>query len=271
MISNRVRRLYPDLSILVKAATGLGLLGFLLTAPLHAQETQFELYFPQFAAGGGYFSQITMINPNPGQSGSVSLRLSDQDGVPLSDLEFLVDGGPSTIETNVDGEVAWTIQPSGTTVLETMWTGDLILGSAVSRCALEIDGVIVFGGDFGLAGVQSSDEFSRGFIGSVEINGSAIRTAIAIQNLEGSGVSLTLELLNQGGVRQALSPPIVIPLRGRVARFVDELFSGSGVDFSNFRGSVRLVSDEDVAAMMLQTRPGQLATLPVTELPREEP
>lgn len=251
----------------------LGLLCFLLTAPAQGQETPDDLYFPQFVTGGGYFSQITILNPNSGSAQPVTLRLADEIGNPLSNVEFTLNSGSGAVQVHTDesGEVVLSIQPNGSLLLETESTGDQVLGSAVVTAPIEIDGVIVFGGDFGLAGVQSSDEFSHGFMGPVESVGSEVRTAVAIQNLENSSVSLTLELLSRGGEREALSNPVNIPARGRVARFVDELFADSGVDFSEFGGAVRLVSEEDVAAMMLQTRPDQLATLPVTELPQANP
>ncbi|HUV12628.1 MAG TPA: hypothetical protein VMY18_03230 [Acidobacteriota bacterium] len=266
-----IRHMFRNVSGLTRVFLSLGLLCFLMMATAQAQEMQ--LYFPQFVTGGGYFSQVTIVNPNSGESKVVTLKLADEMGIPLANVEFTMNGGSGTFQAHTDtaGELPWPVQPFGTLVMQTKATGGQILGSAVVTAPVEIDGVILFGGNFGLAGVQSSDEFSHGFMGPVEIQGSAVKTAIALQNLENSAVSLTLELLNQKGERLALSDPINIPSKGRVAKFIDELFAGSGVDFSFFLGSVRLVSDDDVAAMMLQTRPNQLATLPVTELPRVDP
>jgi hypothetical protein len=265
------REILLNSSGFARALLAFGCFCLLLTGTALAQETQ--LYFPQFVAGGGYFSQVTIVNPNPGTSQAATLKLADEMGSPLANVEFTVSGGQGSVKvhTNEAGELSWPVQPFGTTVLETEATGTLIVGSAIVTAPVEIDGVILFGGEFGLAGVQSSDEFSHGFMGPVEAHGSSVRTSIAIQNLESSALSLTLELLNQRGERQAVSDPIGIPSMGRVAKFVDELFADSGVDFSRFFGSVRLVSEEDVAAMMLQTRADQLATLPVTELPQVNP
>jgi hypothetical protein len=59
---------------------------------------------------------------------------------------------------------------------------------------------------------------------------------------------------------------MLLPPNGQLARFPEEMFSGSGIDFSRFRGTLKVESPLSVSAMAIQARPGQIATLPVTPI-----
>ena len=135
-------------------------------------------------------------------------------------------------------------------------------------------GVILFAGPgLGLAGVGSSEELPTGFTTPVEVQASpVINTGIAVQNIEPNPVTLTFELLDlQGNVvansdgTVAATGASVNPLTGLgyFARFANELVWVPMVDFSNFRGTLRVSSNGRIAATAIQTRPGQFATLPV--------
>jgi hypothetical protein len=55
---------------------------------------------------------------------------------------------------------------------------------------------------------------------------------------------------------------VSLPAKGHLARFVTEFGWSEPIDFSHFEGVLRVVGP-NVAATVIQTRPGQLATMPV--------
>ena len=48
--------------------------------------------------------------------------------------------------------------------------------------------------------------------------------------------------------------------------FIDEIPWDHAVDFSNFMGLIRVKPSGKIAATVVQTRPGQFATMPVAAL-----
>ncbi len=63
------------------------------------------------------------------------------------------------------------------------------------------------------------------------------------------------------------SAPMNLAGRGHNALFVDEIewegTDGAELDFSDFLGVLRVESSSQLAATVIQTRPGEFATLPV--------
>ena len=224
-----------------------------------------SLHFAQFADGGGLSSQIMVSNANLTQQLNLRILLRDNDGQPL------------TVDLNgvdVPGELEAQVAASGLAVFETDGVGPVQVGSVTVLPSRDAAGVILFAGPgLGLAGVGSSEELPAGFTTPVEVRASpVINTGIAVQNIEPNPVTLTFELLDlQGNVvatsdgTVAATGASVSPLTGlgHFARFANELVWVPMVDFSNFRGTLRVSSNGRIAATAIQTRPGQFATLPV--------
>ena len=55
------------------------------------------------------------------------------------------------------------------------------------------------------------------------------------------------------------------------ARFVDQFNWDQAVDFTNFTGSLVICGESEFGAVTILLRPGQFATLPVTEKPAVTP
>ncbi len=53
---------------------------------------------------------------------------------------------------------------------------------------------------------------------------------------------------------------------GHQARYVNQFSWDKNIDFSSLQGLLKVTSTEKIAATVLQTRPGQFATLPVAAL-----
>ncbi len=215
------------------------------------------VYFPQFGNGTGFFSRISLLNPDAVSAVFARVVIRTDDGRPFP----VVLNGSDT----PDGIVELQIPPAGLRTLETNSSGALQTGSVTVSSDAPLGGVIVFGGAFGSAGVVAGDQLTGGFTGPVENRGLQVRTGVAIQNLSGNPVTVTLELLDAEGVVRARAEVDIAAL-GKIARFVDEMAWDNAVDFSGFNGSVR-VAGSGLAAVMVQSRLvdglSQLATLPV--------
>ena len=57
---------------------------------------------------------------------------------------------------------------------------------------------------------------------------------------------------------------VTLPMMGHLALFVTQFDWNQLVDFSAFEGILKVTSSGRIAATVIQTRPGQFATLPVT-------
>ncbi len=222
-----------------------------------AFEPEYKLYFAQFGDGLGVLaSEIILVSLDPENPTTAVVILKGQDGEPLS------------VDLNGDqvvGELHDVLVPAdGKVVLETDGEGDLVVGSVTVCSNLPLAGVIVFSGTVGLAGVQSSEALVH-FAAPIKALGNDIRTGIAIMNLEGVAVRLTLELVGEDGELVA-GAEIILGAMGQLSAFVDEAERfpwDQAVDFSDFEGTVRAWADGRVAATVVQTRPDQFATQPV--------
>ncbi len=213
-----------------------------------------ELYFAQFGEGLGFFSEITLLNVGAAPiHGRIVIRRND--------------GSPFPARLNgsllADGTLGFSVPPGGARTFASTPSGSPESGSVTVASDGALVGVILFGGDFGLAGVGASPRFPTGFSGPVQTNeAEQINTGMAVQNLSDRAQTLTLELLDEEGEVVSSSQVEAAP-SGHVALFVNQLDWEPAVDFSDFRGSIRAASSDPVAATMIQTRPGQFATFPV--------
>ena len=93
-----------------------------------------------------------------------------------------------------------------------------------------------------------------------------INTGIAVVNLEGDVTVLELLLTDPNGAPLAKSE-IQIEANGHTAVFVDQIEWNRQIGFSEFKGNLRVLSQgKSIGATVIQTRPGQLATIPVSAL-----
>ena len=233
---------------------------FLAGAP--NPEVELKLHFAQFGDGSAgavnIFSQITLFNLDSTQAANVKIILKDDDGNPL------------TVDLNgevVEGEKDLVIPPGGLSLQRTDGQGPLTVGSVTVCSDRAVAGVILFGGSAGLAGVGISHVMAKGFVAPIESNrAEATNTGIAVKNLESGQMTLQLALCDSDGNLLATAELTLVGM-GHRAIFVDQIewqpVEGVQLDFSDFRGLLKATSSAKVAATVIQTRPGELATLPV--------
>ncbi|GAB4112374.1 MAG: hypothetical protein Kow001_14120 [Acidobacteriota bacterium] len=231
-------------------------LGAVTTAEVRIDDEEdlsLSLHFPQFGNGQGFISQIFLFNLDEARTARARIVGRTSQGAP-----FVLGGQP----LNQVVEVA----PGGIEVLETSGTGALQVGSVVVTSDTPLNGVVVFGGAFGLAGVQAGPEFSQGFVGPVDTRlAQNIRTGVAIQNLEPDAAVYPAQLVDGNGQVVAETAIEVVGL-GQAALFVDEMDWDQEVDLTSFQGTLR-VQGQGLSAVMIQNRlvggVSQFATVPV--------
>ena len=234
---------------------------FLMTtlpvAPL-AVPTTGTVYFPHFAAGGSWTTQVILVNPTHAPiSGSVQFFGSG------SQTEA---AAPATL-TLADGRsgstFSYSIPPRGATRIRTSNpAGPLEVGSVravpgpghpapsgVSIFAFQKDGITV-----SEAGVPASTA-GAAFRVYVEASGTpeqphSVRSGIALTNTSGTPTTVLLELTDLDGITSGPTESFTIPASGHVARFIDEFFPNLPTPFS---GILRIASTApDIAAVGLR-------------------
>ncbi len=194
------------------------------------------------------------------------------DETATAQIQFRNDAGEAlTVDLNgeqVTGEIQVQIAASGLQVLNTDGVGDLVVGSVSVTSDQPLAGVIVFSGQgVGSAGVGISAQFAEGFLAPMETNVSkAIRTGVAMINLETEQFTLTADLLDSEGTLLD-SVQLNLAALGHLAIYLDEFDWDDSIDLDLFEGLLRVRSSGNISATVIQTRPGKFATMPVAAKP----
>ena len=88
-------------------------------------------------------------------------------------------------------------------------------------------------------------------------------------HLTGETVTLDLELVDPDGnvlATARLDGDSALAPNGHLSLFVDQIPWSAQIDFSDFMGLIRVRPSGKIAATVVQTRPGQFATMPVAAL-----
>ena len=220
-----------------------------------------RLYLPHFVKSEGLFSQLSLVNFDADEAAQAELLFRGQDGQAM-DLDR--SGEDLTIPgSEVPGRLEIEILAGGRATFQTNADGETVVGSVIVNSDRPLAGAVVFGGEFGLAGVGTSEAGDEGFTAPVETSGSTINTGIAVMSLSDSTVQLQARLCDSAGKLLASAAPVDLPAQGQMALFVTEFDWDSPIDFSDFKGVLKVTADGRTAAAVLQTRPGQFASLPV--------
>ena len=211
------------------------------------QETVLD--FAHFANGSGTTSDLVFVNVSPRPSGpgptpyhaAVSpsrpaLYFYDQEGN-LMDPASVVD---LTGDLEITGDGALSIQtemePLGELTISTHGRGALVSGSVKVVSEGPIGGVLRYAlPGIGVTGVGASPPV-RDALFPVRQEG-GLDTAAAIRNLTGSDLVVTCRLMKDGAVLEETQIPLAA--NGQEARYIEEMFTFTGADVSDFVGSVR--------------------------------
>ena len=214
------------------------------------QET--VLYFAHFANGSGTTSDLVFVNVSPRPSGPgptpyhatispsrPALYFYDQEGN-LMDPASVVD---LTGDLEVTGDGALSIQtemePLGELTISTHGRGELVSGSVKVVSEGPIGGVLRYAlPGIGVTGVGASQPV-RDALFPVRQEG-GLDTAAAIRNLTESDLVVTCRLMKDGAVLEETQIPLAA--NGQEARYIEEMFTFTGADRSDFVGSVRCMA-----------------------------
>ena len=249
---------------------------FLMTtlpvAPI-AVPTTGTVYFPHFAAGGGWTTQVILVNSTHATiAGNVQFFGSGGEAEAAAPATLTLDDGRS------GSTFSYAIPPRSAARLRTSNpAGSLEVGSVravpdpgqlapsgVSIFAFQKDGTTV-----SEAGVPASTS-GAAFRLYVEASGTpgqphSVRSGIALTNSSDAPTTVSLELTDLDGTATGLPESLTIPASGHIARFIDEFFAGLPTPFS---GILRIASTApDIAAVGLRLAINQRHDILVTTTP----
>ena len=224
---------------------------FLMTtlpvAPLSAPAGG-TVYFPHFTDGGGWTTQVILVNPTDTPiQGSVQFRSPGSTTAPAGAAALTLADG------RTGSEFTYSIPPRSATRLETANPAGSTQQSGSVRVVADPgspvpSGVSVFAYERGgvtvsEAGVPTTDP-GAAFRVYVETSGTpgqpgAVRSGIALTNTSGTPAAVSLELTALDGTSTGPAASLTIPASGQVARFIDEFFPALTPPFS---GILRIAS-----------------------------
>ena len=234
---------------------------FLMTtlpvAPLSSAATD-TLYFPQFADGSGWVTQLILVNPTDSTIAGMVRFIGPGSGTAAA--------SPATLTLD-DGRTGSNFEYSIPSRSSQKFTtsnppGRLSVGSVratPSSGTAAPSGLAVFsyasgGKTLSEAGVPALPKGSA-FRTYVEASGTpgqagSIRSGLAITNTAATSNTVSLEVTRLNGSLAVPPATLVLPPSGQVARFIDEIFSLP----DNFSGVLRATSTADVAIVGLRLR-----------------
>ena len=246
---------------------------FLMTtlpvAPLSPASEE-TVYIPHFAAGGGWVTQVILVNPTDSTITGTAGFLGPGSGtIAASPVILTLDDG----STGSDFDYSIPLRSSQRFTTANPF-GELNSGSvrAVPDSGNAApSGLVVFsyapaGKTLSEAGVPALPKGSV-FRAYAEASGmpdqmGLISTGLAITNVADTSNTVTLEVTHLDGSLAAAPEPLTLPPSGQVARFLNEIFSLP----DNFSGVLRVTSTADIAIVALRLRVNENDEIKVTTL-----
>ena len=263
-------RIFTTLPVVPVARTGGG-----------GQETVLD--FAHFANGSGTTSDLVFVNVSPRPSGPglspyhavilpsrPALYFYDQEGN-LLDPASVVDLTGDLVGTE-DGalSVQTEMEPLGELTISTHGRGELVSGSVKVVSEGPLGGVLRYAlPGIGVTGVGASQPV-RDALFPVRQEG-GLDTAAAIRNLSESELVVTCRLMKEGAVLEETQIPLAA--NGQESQYIEEMFTFTGADVSDFVGSVRCTVPAEGEGMFtgvaVEIDEGNriLTTLPVVPVP----
>ena len=247
---------------------------FLITtlpvAPLSSASSD-TIYFPHFADGGGWTTQVILVNPT--------------DATITGKVEFLGQGSPTTAAAPVTLTLAdaltgssfpYAIAPRTSKRFTTSNpAGSVSVGSVratpdsgsstpsgLGVFSLTNGGVTV--SEAGVPSLPTGSAF-RVYVEALGATGQvgSVRSGLAVTDTSATENTVTLELTSLDGSTVGTAETLSLPSSGQVARFIDELFTLP----ANFSGVLRVTSTSDIAIVGLRGRTNERSDFLITTTP----
>ena len=247
---------------------------FLMTtlpvAPLSSTSSD-TVYFPHFSDGGGWATQVILVNPTDRAiTGTVAFLGQGSDTAATAPVVLTLDDGSKG--SNFD----YSIAPRSA---QRFTTANPPRGPVVGSVRATPDsgnttpaGLVVFsfasdGKTVSESGVPASPK-GAAFRVYVEASGTpeqagSIRSGLAITNAAVASNTVTLEVTHLDGSLAVSPTTLALPPSGQIARFVDEIFTLP----DNFSGVLRVTSAVEVAIVGLRLRVNEKGEIKMTTTP----
>jgi uncharacterized repeat protein (TIGR02059 family) len=247
---------------------------FLMTtlpvAPLSSASTGMA-YFPHFADGGGWATQIILVNPtNSRLTGTIGFLGTGQAALAAAPVSLTLDGETgSSFDYSIapnSSQRFTTSNPAGTPSVGSVRV-------APSEGTITPSGLVIFSfvqdGKIVSEAAVAAMTAGRAFRAYAEMSGDAgeagaVRTGLAITNATDTFNYVSLEIMNLDGTRAADTETILIPPSGQYAKFLDEIFDSLAGTFS---GVLRIEGSAEVAVVGLRLRQNAMGELKMTTIP----
>ena len=226
------------------------------------------VYFPHFADGNGWETQVILVNPTDRTiTGTVAFLGQGSGAVAASPVVLALDDG------STGSDFDYSIPPRSVQKFTTSNPTDRLAVGSVratpSSGNAAPSGLVVFsyaqdGKTVSEAGVPALPK-GTAFRAYVEVSGipgqvGSIRSGLAIANTEDTANTVTLEVTRLDGSLAVPPATLALPPSGQIARFIDEIFTLP----DNFSGVVRVTSTVEVAIVGLRLRVNERGELKVT-------
>ena len=242
---------------------------FLMTtlpvAPLSSASEE-TVYIPHFAAGGGWVTQVILVNPTDSTiTGTVGFLGPGSDTAAASPVILTLDDGSTG--SNFD----YSIPPRSSQRFTTSNPFGALNSGSVRATPnsgnAAPSGLVVFsyapaGKTLSESGVPALPKGSafRVYVEASQVG--SINTGLAITNTADTSNTVTLEVTHLDGSLAVAPATLALPPSGQVARFLDQIFSLP----DNFSGVLRVTSTADVAIVALRLRVNANGEIKVTTL-----
>ncbi len=251
-----------------------------LAGPLAAQ-TGFNglaidgnLIFPQIAVGGGYTTDVFLMNPGSVTDASGVLYFFDSQGAALA---LQSNGSPVTqisvtIPRGSIQKITLTISPDVLTVGWAMF----VTNPGTPDPLPEVFGSVVYTAVSGTTLLTQTGvlgmRYSTGNFREVSIPIQVVNdlsTGIAVVNAGSSPLNITFQLKDAGGNVVSNDTPLPIsplPPGAHIAKYITEIFPN--VTLSNFLGTLNLITDgEGMVPLALILNGPVVSTIPIINVP----
>ena len=233
--------------------------------------TDTTVYFPHFADGSGWVTQVILVNPTDRTiTGTARFLGPGSDMAAASPVVVTLDDG------RTGSGFDYSIPPRSSRRFTTSNPpGSLSVGTVratPNRGNAAPSGLVVFSYTSGgktraEAGVATLPKGSA-FRVYVETSGmpeqaGSIRSGLAIANAGDTSNTVTLELTRLDGSLADAPATIALPPSGQVARFLDQLFSLP----DDFSGVLRVTSTAEIAVIGLRLRVNERGEIKITTTP----
>lgn len=245
---------------------------FLITtlplADLSATVSTSAYVFPHFAEGGGWTTQIVLVNAGDSAlTGSVQFRDAQGAVNPVNVAGTTSDAFSYSIpaRSSLRLQTAGTATETLSGFVRVVPSGGTAAPSGLAIFSYRLNGVTVAEAGVPAAAAGSAFRFYAETLGNFGSVGS-IQTGLAVANLSTSATTVTVELTRLDGTSTGLTGTLSVPASGKAATFLNQI-TGLETLQSPFQGVMRVSSSASITVTGLRGRYNERGDFLITTTP----